>query len=320
MKRPGTRNHNVKSARQCSGAVKLQNVDPRSKQQFNTIEHWWADFTLWRVAAVRATHTLRQLGFLFGCSTCKSCYNLFHGFVDRQRVTVWSSGCALEYFPCILHSTGVAVWVRICFGFSLFWFAWDWAWFGLDLLWSGLGLIGRVLGGTWFCASSLVINLFHGHGRNHQFCETLSKLWSSEIRQLCTGIIWRHSLTRYLAGLVCSQTYTWDRLLCPLRLRSNQKKLAKWLRDLLCKPEYWTVVTNFIVLVSPCQFGSRPPAPPHATPSLHLDLPRPRPTHSRAEEPSHTRENLCGDRLQLRIWRGRTSRDTTEFGATSTLC
>ena len=141
-------------------------------------------------------------------TTCKSCYNLFHGFVDRQRVTVWSSGCALEYFPCILHSTGVAVWVRVCFGFGLFWFAWDWAWFGLDLLWSGLGLIGRVLGGTWFCVSNFVINLFHGHGQNHQFCETLSKLRSPKIRQLCTGIMRRHSSTRYLAGLVCSQTYT----------------------------------------------------------------------------------------------------------------
>ena len=68
MKRPETRNHNVKSARQCSGAVQLQNVDPRSKQQLNTIEHWQADFTLWRVAAVTAIHTLWQLVLLFGCS------------------------------------------------------------------------------------------------------------------------------------------------------------------------------------------------------------------------------------------------------------
>ena len=98
-------------------------------------------------------------------TTCKSCYNLFHGFVDRQRVTVWSSGCALEHFLCMLHSTGVAVWVRVCFGLGLFWFAWDWAWFGLDLLWSGLGLIGRVLGGTWFCVSNFVINLFTGMGK-----------------------------------------------------------------------------------------------------------------------------------------------------------
>ena len=98
------------------------------------------------------------------------------------------------------------------FGFALgcvcFGFAWDWVWFGLDLLWGGLGLIGRVLGGTWFCVSNLVINLFHGHWQNHQFCETLSKLWSSKIRPFCTGIVRRHSLTRYPAGLVRSQTYT----------------------------------------------------------------------------------------------------------------
>ena len=73
-------------------------------------------------------------------TTCKSCYNLFHGFVDRQRVTVWSSGCALEHFLRILHSTGVAVWVRVCFGLRLLWVC------------LGLGLVrfGFVLGWTWF--------------------------------------------------------------------------------------------------------------------------------------------------------------------------
>ena len=150
MKRPETRNHNVKSARQCSGAVQLQNVDPRSKQQLNTIEHWWADFTLWRVAAVRATHTLRQLGFLFGCSTCKSCYNLFHGFVDRQRVTVWSSGCALEHFVCILHSTGSfkttlgsgLLWVGFALGLLGIGFGSVWICFGVDLVWLGVFWVG----------------------------------------------------------------------------------------------------------------------------------------------------------------------------------
>ena len=102
---------------------------------------------------------------------------------------------------------------RCSLGSGLFWVACalgllGTVWFGLDLLWGGLGLIGRVLGGTWCCVSNLVINLFHGHGQNQQFCETVSKLWSSNIRQVCTGIIRRHNLTRYLAALVCSQTYT----------------------------------------------------------------------------------------------------------------
>ena len=69
-------------------------------------------------------------------TTCKSCYNLFHGFVDRQRVTVWSSGCALEHFVCILHSTG-------SFKTTL----------GSGLLWVGfaLGLLGIGFGSVWIC-------------------------------------------------------------------------------------------------------------------------------------------------------------------------
>ena len=138
-------------------------------------------------------------------TTCKSCYNLFHGFVDRQRVTVWSS--AFENITCEMVSH---LWELIhtpqlvlphvhkhrnsqiqtsCTAITL------------HVYWIRKS-------STMKCVSNLVIILFHGHGQNHQFCEAVSKLWSSKIRPLGTGIIRRHSLTRYLAGLVCSQTYT----------------------------------------------------------------------------------------------------------------
>ena len=217
MKRPETRNHNVKSARQCSGAVQLQNVDPRRKHQLNTIEHWWADFTLWRVAAVRAIHTLRQLVLLFGCSTCKSCYNLFHGFVDRQRVTVWSSGCALEHFLRILHSTGVAVWVRVCFGLRLLWVC------------LGLGLVrfGFALGWTWFdwaCFGWDLVLCFRSRYK------LISRAWakSSVLRNCTQTLVIENTATLYRHNekTQLDQVSSWTCMLSDLHLRSASLPLT----------------------------------------------------------------------------------------------
>ena len=71
--------HNVKSAHQCSMVLSCCLLRGSTFYSFTAPEHWRADFTLWFLVS--------------GCFTqrCKSCYNLFHGFVDRQRVTVWSS-------------------------------------------------------------------------------------------------------------------------------------------------------------------------------------------------------------------------------------
>ena len=137
-------------------------------------------------------------------TTCKSCYNLFHGFVDRQRVTVWSS--AFENITCemvshlweLIHTTARTSTrtqtqklpntnLVYCDNFAC--------------------LLNSEIIHYEVCFKSRY-NLISRAWAKSSVLWSLSKLWSSKIRPLGTGIIRRHSLTRYLAGLVCSQTYT----------------------------------------------------------------------------------------------------------------
>ena len=60
--------HNVKSAHQCSMVLSCCLLRGSTFCSCTAPEHWRADFTLWRVAAVTAIHTLWQLVLLFGCS------------------------------------------------------------------------------------------------------------------------------------------------------------------------------------------------------------------------------------------------------------
>ena len=144
-------------------------------------------------------------------TTCKSCYNLFHGFVDRQRVTVWSSGCALEHFLCMLHSTGVAVWVRVCFGLRLLWVC------------LGLGLVrfGFVLGWTWFdwaCFGWDLVLCFRSRYK------LISRAWakSSVLRNCTQTLVIENTATLYRHNekTQLDQVSSWTCMLSDLHLRS----------------------------------------------------------------------------------------------------